>query len=576
MADTIGLQGSPILPKNIDEKKDTSLSGLPDSDATSSDQDEEGQKPSILRTGSAIGRPITNTVSEVRDGIQSRRDLERGGGENENNAGRVTDPNLVTWDGPNDPQNPRLWAKKRKWAAVLCGELEYFYRKDLTYTDCTLVSFFALISPIASSMVAPDLDVIGIELHIEEGLERALVLSIFVLAYAFGPLAWGPLSELYGRSIVIQISNIVFFVFNVGCAVSKTKAQIIAFRFLSGLGGSAPLAVGGGVLSDLFIAEERGQAIGLYSLMPLLGPAIGPIAGGWIAERTTWRWVFYSTTIACAIVQVAGLFFLQETYPPVLLHRKKLRLIKESGNTSLHTEHDHPDRTLAQTLANASIRPFKLLATQPIVQLLSLYFMFLYGTVYLILSTFPTLFATQYGESAGIIGLNYISIGLGFYLGTQVCAPLQDRIYASLKRLYVPDGGPGLPEFRVPMMVPGAVLVPVGIFIYAWTAETGTHWIGPNIGAAIFAFGTIIGFQCVQGYIVDSYTQYAASAVGALTVLRSLAGFGFPLFAPALYKTLGYGKGGTVLAVISIAVGWPAPLLLWKYGARLRARSQFS
>jgi MFS family permease len=67
--------------------------------------------------------------------------------------------------------------------------------------------------------------------------------------------------------------------------------MLLAFRFLAGLGGSAPLAIGGGVISDLFDAEHRGQAIAIYSLAPLLGPVIGPVAGAWIAEKSTWRWV---------------------------------------------------------------------------------------------------------------------------------------------------------------------------------------------------------------------------------------------------------------------------------------------
>jgi MFS family permease len=67
--------------------------------------------------------------------------------------------------------------------------------------------------------------------------------------------------------------------------------MLIAFRFLAGLGGSAPLSIGGGVIGDLFDAEHRGQAIAIYSLAPLLGPAVGPVAGAWIAEKSTWRWV---------------------------------------------------------------------------------------------------------------------------------------------------------------------------------------------------------------------------------------------------------------------------------------------
>ena len=80
-------------------------------------------------------------------------------------------------------------------------------------------------------------------------------------------------------------------VWNTACGFAQSKNELIAFRFLAGLGGSAPLAVGGGVIGDLFDAEHRGQAIAIYSLAPLLGPVIGPVAGAWIAEKSTWRWV---------------------------------------------------------------------------------------------------------------------------------------------------------------------------------------------------------------------------------------------------------------------------------------------
>jgi multidrug resistance protein len=165
-------------------------------------------------------------------------------------------------------------------------------------------------------MVAPALTSIASEFNITNEVELSLTLSIFVLAYAVGPLFLGPLSDMYGRVVVLQLANAFYLCFNLGCGFTQSKGQMIAFRFLSGLGGSAPLAIGGGVLSDLFRAEERGRAISIYSLAPLLGPAIGPIAGGFISMKTTWRWVFRATTIADAAIQIAGLFFLQETYPP--------------------------------------------------------------------------------------------------------------------------------------------------------------------------------------------------------------------------------------------------------------------
>lgn len=264
---------------------------------------------------------------------------------------------------------------------------------------------------------------------------------------------------------------------------------------------------------------------------------------------------------------------LKETYPPTLLLAKANKLRKETGNQALHTEFEHPERTLANTLKRSLVRPFKLLGTQLIVQVLAVYMAYLYGIMYLVLSTFPGLWDNQYHESISVGGLNYISLGVGFFFGAQICAPLNDRIY---RRLKDKNNKIGRPEFRIPLMIPGSLLVPAGLFIYGWTAQYHTHWIVPNIGAALFSAGVIIGFQCIQTYLVDAYTRWAASAIASATVLRSLAGFGFPLFAPYMYNALDYGWGNSLLGFIAVGLGVPAPFLLWFFGSKLRQRSPFA
>ncbi|BAE60182.1 unnamed protein product [Aspergillus oryzae RIB40] len=463
----------------------------------------------------------------------------------------------VTWTGPDDPDNPKNWPTKKKWGAVL------------------IVSCFTFISPVMSSMVAPALQTMKTDFHIEDEVTSQLMLSVFVLAYAFGPLFLGPLSEIYGRVIVLQLANLFFLIFNIACGVSRTAAQMIVFRFLAGLGGSAPLAIGGGVLSDCFLPEERGKSIAIYSLAPLLGPAVGPIAGGFIAERTTWRWVFYATSIADGVIQVMGLFFLRETYAPKILRTRAKKLRRDTGDTSYETEAERQNKTLPEVLSTALVRPFRLLATQPIVQALAIYMAYVYGILYLMSSTFPALWTSPeyYNESTGIGGLNYISLGIGYCLGSQICARLNDLVY---RRLKARNSGTGRPEFRTPLLAIAAILNPVGLFIYGWTAQTHCHWIAPNIGAMLLAMGNIVAMQCIQTYIVDAYTRFAASAMAAGSFLRSIAGFGFPLFAPYMYQALHYGWGNSLLAFISIVIGIPAPIFLWKYGERMRKMSTYA
>ncbi|KAE8146764.1 FAD binding domain-containing protein [Aspergillus avenaceus] len=443
-----------------------------------------------------------------------------------------------TWDGPNDPDNPKNWPQKRKWSTVL------------------LVSCFTFMSPVMSSMIAPALQAMKSDFGIQSEVVSQLMLSIFVLAYAVGPLVLGPLSEIYGRVIVLQLANLFFLVFNIACGLSHSAAQMIAFRFLAGLGGSAPLAIGGGVLSDLFDPEERGKSVAVYSLAPLLGSSLGPMAGGYITEHTSWRWIFHATSLTDGLIQLLGLLFLRETYAPKILQAR--------------SPSSTPKQNLSLTLRNALTRPLRLLTTQPPVPLLALYTAYIFGLIYLITSTYPTLWTdpSHYNQTQGRGALNYLSQGIGYLLGAQVTAHLTDRIYSALTTHYTL--AQGTPELRLPLLFLAALLNPLGLLLYGWSAEYTTHWILPNIGAAVLAAGNIIALQGVQSYLVDAYTVFAASAIAAASLLRSLAGFAFPLFAPRLFEVLGWGRGCAVLAGVAVAVGLPAPVLLWRFGGVLR------
>ncbi|RPD59300.1 MFS polyamine transporter [Lentinus tigrinus ALCF2SS1-7] len=453
---------------------------------------------------------------------------------------------VVAWDGPDDPENPRNWTSKRKWTIALT------------------VSAFTFISPLSSTMIAPAAGQIASGFNITDEFQVNLSISIFVLAYAVGPLVLGPLSEIFGRTPVLRGCNLFFTAWNLGCGFAQSERQLIAFRFLAGLGGSAPLAAGGAVLGDLFAPEERGKAMALYTLAPLLGPAIGPIVGGWIAERSTWRWVFWSTSIAAGVIQIVGIFTLKESFGPVLLDRKAKKI-----RANLDAENSGEVRTMFQKTAKkrnyrhfffvSICRPFILSVQEPIVQLFGLYLAFVYGIIYLVLTTIPEIYTNIYHNTPGIVGLHYIGLGIGLFVCSQINSRLSDVIYKKLKER---NGGVGEPEHRLRLLVAG------------WGAQERTHWIVPDIGFALIGGGMVLSFQGMMMYIVEAFTMYAASALAAVSFLRSIAAFGFPLFAPAMYNRLGYGVANTILAAIAFVIGVPAILGLYTYGKKIRGMSK--
>lgn len=170
-------------------------------------------------------------------------------------------------------------------------------------------------------------------------------------------------------------------------------------------------------------------------------------------------------------------------------------------------------------------------------------------------------------------GLVDLSIVIDSSVASLVGGPINDKIWKYLSKKHKREDGSGLPEYRVPLMVPGAVLVPTGLFWYGWSAQAQLHWIMPNIGVVIFMFGITSSGQCMIAYVVYAYVERTASAMAAVTLLRSIMGFVFPRFAPKMYETLGYGWGNSLLAFVVIAIGFPVPFLLWRYGAALRIKS---
>ncbi|KAL5087099.1 hypothetical protein Trisim1_008479 [Trichoderma cf. simile WF8] len=504
---------------------------------------EKGSTTDIIdkRGDSAAGE----TNSDDNEVVNVSEDAEKGapaGGE----AAPAPDPNIVDWDGPDDPANPRNWSKAYKLANVV------------------IVSLSVLYTNLATTMFAPGATIMQKEFGYTSSTVEVLTITMASLGFAIGQLFVPPMSEVFGRMPIYRASSIFYLGFTAGCSRSTNVAEFLVFRLLTGLAAASYMSTGGGTVADLLPKEERGVAMAIFTAGPLFGPVLGPIVGGFVVENLGWRWCFYLILMLAGAVTIITFVFMHETSAVNILKSKAARLRKETGNPNLVAAGDK-QTPVKQLVLHAMARPMKFLFTSPIVALIALYIAFNFGVTMLLFATFPTVYENTYHWSVDLSGLAYVGVGIGCAIGVVTFAKLSDRLLKA-------EGGSYRPERRLIMMMFVSPMFPIGLFIYGWTTEYKVHWIAPIIGTAICGPGAVIINSSSQTYIIDIFgPQGAASALAAVTLLRNLTGAFLPLAAPTLYANLGLGWGNSVLAFITIAF-IPVPIFFYLRGEALRKR----
>ncbi|KAK4043980.1 putative transporter mfs2 [Parachaetomium inaequale] len=453
---------------------------------------------------------------------------------------------------PQDGSNPMQYSRTKKWTITLLQALATlavaFVSTAYSGGISEIIKYFQV-----STIVA----ILGI--------------SLFVLGFAVGPLLWAPLSEFHGRQIVFFFTYFGLAAFSAGAAGAQNIHTLIILRFFAGSFGASPLTNAGGVIADMFNAQERGLATSVFAMAPFLGPTIGPIAGGFLGEAAGWRWVEGLMATFTGLLWIACSLYVPETYAPALLRRRAAKLSELTGKVYISKMDLSITATKAQQIKTTLLRPWVLLCTEPIVFLTAIYMAIVYGTLYLLFAAFPIVFQVQRGWSPGIGGLAFIGVAVGMLFA--VAYSMYDN--KRYRRVAAAHGGRAPPEARLPPAIIGSVLLPVGLFWFAWTNGPEIHWVVPIIASGFFAAGLVSVFLSLLSYMIDSYTVFAASVLAANSVLRSLFGAAFPLFTTYMYNDLGIHWASTVPAFLALAC-MPFPWLFWRYGARIRGSCKYA
>jgi DHA1 family multidrug resistance protein-like MFS transporter len=265
-------------------------------------------------------------------------------------------------------------------------------------------------------------------------------------------------------------------------------------------------------------------------------------------------------------------FFLEETYPPVILIAKAAELRRRTKNWGIHAKQEEIEIDFRELISKNFSRPMRLLFTEPIVLLLSIYMAFIYGLLYLFLTAYPIVFQQIHGMSGGVGGLPYFGMIIGMISAGIYIALTQP----SYNRKLVANNGVPVPEWRVPPIIVGGLSFAGGLFWFGWSGyKKDIHWIVPTLSGLLTGFGLLSIFLQALNYLVDAYLMFAASAIAGNTFLRSLAGAGFPLFSQYMFKALGVNWAGTLLGCVALCLV-PIPVCFYIYGEKIRRKSAFA
>jgi len=235
-----------------------------------------------------------------------------------------------------------------------------------------------------------------------------LLVTIWELGEAAGPLFIAPLSEVVGRFPVINACNVLFIFATILASVSQSTSLLIGARALTGL-AVATNVLNPAIVGDIFIEEHRGSAMSLIMLAPLVGGAIGPAISGAIAQDLGWRKVLLMSAILSGVAEVLFLLCFKETYKVAILRRRVAKLRKETGVATLRSVFDAKEEDNSNKFRDSIMRPLLVYMDSSVLQAISVFGSLIFTYFYILSTTLPDILIDIYGLSPALTGVSFMS-----------------------------------------------------------------------------------------------------------------------------------------------------------------------
>lgn len=355
---------------------------------------------------------------------------------------------LVSWYTTDDPANPQNWSSGKKLfvSAQIC-----------IYTFAVYIGSSLYVSSIPDVMVIFNVGPTA----------ASLGLALYVLAYGIGPMLFSPMSEipLLGRNLIYIITFLIFVGLCVATSLFNGFAGLLVLRFLLGFFGSLCLATGGATFGDMYAPTKMPYVIAFWAGAATLGPALGPVIGGFAVQAMGWRWSSWELLwLSAPILIVLSIALPETSHDAILLRRaRRLRAITKRVDLTAQAELDMADLTATKIATEALLKPWQINMLDPAVLFTTVYTALVYGIFYSFFESFPLVYPEIYGFNLGQTGLPFLSVLVALAISLSAYC---SYFYYHAEPIMLREPGFGPPEAR---LVPGLIasfFVPVGCFLF--------------------------------------------------------------------------------------------------------------
>ncbi|KAG4421615.1 hypothetical protein IFR04_005234 [Cadophora malorum] len=444
-----------------------------------------------------------------------------------------------------------------------------------------LVAVAGLFSPLPANIYFPAIPTLVEVFHQSTELLNVTV-TVYLVMQGVSPMAWGPISDQFGRRPTFLICLVILILSCVGLALTPTNAfwLLMLLRCVQAAGCASTIALGAGVIGDVFERAERGSYFAMFNLGPMLAPCIGPAIGGALSEHLGWRSIFWFLVIFAAACFVLILLFLPETLralvgngsvQPSAIYIPLVPFIGK-GKRTVNSNLDKPRRP---KFAN----PF-LLFMHVDVTITLLFTGIVYAVNYTITASMASAFAATYPYlSETSLGLCYLSTGGGMLVGSTITGKVLDREYRVVKEglrkndVEVTNVDFPIEYARLRTMPIHLLVFCASVFAWGWCLEKNVSIVAPLVFQVLLGYTSISILNTTMTLMIDILPSYGSSITACTNLIRCSLAAVLVSVIDRITTVMGYGWAYILLGGICLAL-LPLMLLEIKIGPKYRRKRQ--